>query len=95
MKQADAESTMKNAYTRDEHLRAVQLATWGMSVEVIALDVTRHSADSIHLALRSIGGEPGMHSSALEREIAEELDADPLFTGWRDDLKDHNYGRRS
>ncbi len=75
-----------NLYTREELERAVWLATLGLPLESIARELPRHSADSIHLALLGVGGAPGIHSSEIERRLAEELDQMPRFTGWREAL---------
>lgn len=75
-----------NLYTREELQQAVWLATLGVSVEGIARQLPRHSPDSIHLALLGVAGRPGIHSSEIERELAAELDENPRFAGWREDL---------
>ena len=75
-----------NLYTTEELRQAVWLATLGVSVEGIARELPRHSADSIHLALLGVAGAPGIHSSEIERQLAEQLDQEPRFAGWRDDL---------
>jgi hypothetical protein len=75
-----------NLYTTEELRQAVWLATLGVSVEGIARELPRHSADSIHLALLGVAGAPGIHSSEIERQLAEQLDQEPRFEGWRDDL---------
>jgi hypothetical protein len=75
-----------NLYTREELERAVWLATLGIPLEAIARELPRHSADSIHLALLGVAGAPGIHSSEIERQLAEELDRKPRFAGWREAL---------
>lgn len=75
-----------NLYTREELQEAMWRATLGVPVETIALDLPRHSPDSIYLAILGVLGRPGIHSSEIERQLAEELDTDPRFEGWRDDL---------
>lgn len=75
-----------NLYTREELRQAVWLATMGVPLDGIARELPRHSADSIHLALLGVEGAPGIHSSEIERQLAEELDQEPRFAGWRDDL---------
>ena len=75
-----------NLYTQEELRQAVWLATMGVSLNGIARELPRHSADSIHLALLGVAGAPGIHSSEIERELAEQLDQEPRFAGWRDDL---------
>jgi hypothetical protein len=75
-----------NPYTTEELRQAVWLATMGVSLEGIARELPRHSADSIHLAVLGVAGAPGIHSSEIERQLAEELDQEPRFAGWRDDL---------
>lgn len=75
-----------NQYTREELRQAVWLATLGVPLKGIAQEIPRHSADSIHLALLGVAGEPGIHSSEIERQLAEELDQEPRFEGWREDL---------
>lgn len=75
-----------NLYTQEELRQAVWLPTMGVSLDGIARELPRHSADSIHLALLGVAGAPGIHSSEIERQLAEALDQEPRFAGWRDDL---------
>ena len=80
----ERERMTRDEYTEHEIRQAVWWATLGLDATMIARNLGRHSPDSVYLLLIGIAGQPDMHTSALSREVAEALDHEERFHGWRE-----------
>ena len=73
---------MKDLYTREELKRIAHLKLLAVPTSLVHAELGRHTEASIDMAWQNLLGE--MHPSALMREVADELDRDRAFAGWRD-----------
>jgi hypothetical protein len=72
-----------DAFTREELRRMAWLFLFVPDpVSMLHTEFGTHTAASWKMAWRGLHGE--LHPSALMLEVAAELDADPLFDGWRE-----------
>lgn len=79
-------------HTEEEIRQAVWWCMLGLSAEQIARNLGRHSKASVHMMLVSTAGSRTMHASALMIEVGEQLDREPRFAGWRDEVSATNGG---
>jgi hypothetical protein len=73
----------QDEFTREELRRLAWLYMFVPDpISLLMSEFGTHTEASWKMAWANLKGE--MHPSALMVEVAQELDADPLYTGWRE-----------
>lgn len=70
-------------YTKDELRRLAWLKFHHAPTSLILRELGRHTEASLDMAWANLKGALA-HDTAAMREVADELDADPYFEGWRE-----------
>ena len=73
---------MKDTYTKAELFQLARLKFHHAPTSLILRELGRHTESSIDMAWANLRGDLP-NASELMREVADELDGDPYFEGWR------------
>jgi hypothetical protein len=73
---------VKEAYTKAELLHLARLKFHHAPTSLILRELGRHTESSIDMAWANLRGDLPNASERM-REVADELDGDPYFEGWR------------